>query len=195
MRLLIVDDSKVMRSIIIRTLKQAGYADAVFAEAGNGIEALKAMREGAIDLMLLDWNMPDLNGIDLAEKLKTAGIKLKFGFVTTETSDEMRKRAIEAGALFLVGKPFTPESLQAALAGKAPPVKIEGDVQLAAEIGWLADNLRWDVEEDLSRLIGDAPAHTLVGAARQMLAGLRRFLAQSPAAASALVPEPPKAFP
>ena len=90
---------------------------------------------------------------------------------------------------------YTHAQLQAALAGKAPPVKIEGDVQLAAEIGWLADNLRWDVEEDLSRLIGDAPAHTLVSAARQMLAGLRQFLAQSPAAASALVPEPPKAFP
>jgi len=75
--------------------------------------------------------------------------------------------------------------LQSALAGKAPP----------AEIGWLADNLRWDVEEDLSRLIGDAPAHTLVSAASQMLAGLRRFLAQSPTAASALVPDPPRAFP
>ncbi len=116
MKLLIVDDSKVMRSIIIRTLKAAGYGDAVFAEAGNGIEALKAMREGAIDLMLLDWNMPDLNGIDLAEKMKAAGIKLKFGFVTTETSDEMRKRATAAGALFLVGKPFTPEAMQAAFA-------------------------------------------------------------------------------
>ncbi len=85
-------------------------------EAGNGIEALKAMREGVIDLMLLDWNMPDLNGIDLAEKLKAAGIKLKFGFVTTETSEEMRQRALGSGALFLVGKPFTPESLQSALA-------------------------------------------------------------------------------
>ncbi|MDP3825672.1 MAG: hypothetical protein Q8Q74_03910, partial [Polaromonas sp.] len=59
--------------------------------------------------------------------------------------------------------------LQSVLAGKAPPVKIEGDVQLAAELGWLADNLRWDVEEDLSRLIGDVPAHTLASAARQGL--------------------------
>lgn len=91
--------------------------------------------------------------------------------------------------------------LQSALAGKAPPVKIEGDVQLAAEIGWLADNLRWDVEEDLSRLIGDAPAHTLGSAARQALAALRQFLAQAPApaayAAGAVtvppVSEPPKA--
>lgn len=85
--------------------------------------------------------------------------------------------------------------LQSVLAGKAPPVKIEGDVQLAAEIGWLADNLSWDVEEDLSRLIGDAPAHTLASVARQALAGLRQFLAQAPGAAPAVTPEPPKAFP
>jgi len=91
--------------------------------------------------------------------------------------------------------------MQSVMAGKPPPVKIEGDVQLAAELGWLADNLRWDVEEDLSRIIGDVPAHTLAGAARQALAGLRQFLAQapSPAAASsgavtaAPVAEPPKA--
>ncbi|GAB3467733.1 hypothetical protein [Polaromonas eurypsychrophila] len=91
--------------------------------------------------------------------------------------------------------------MQSVMAGKAPPVKIEGDVQLAAELGWLADNLRWDLEEDLSRIIGDVPAHTLAGFARQALAGLRQFLAQalvpaaSPAGAVAVppVPEPPKA--
>jgi len=92
--------------------------------------------------------------------------------------------------------------LQSVLAGKAPPVKIEGDVQLAAELGWLADNLRWDVEEDLSRLIGDVPAHTLGSAARQGLAGLRQFLAQAPRPSSSASPvqpgvspltEPPKA--
>ena len=93
--------------------------------------------------------------------------------------------------------------MQSVLAGKPPPVKIEGDVQLAAELGWLADNLRWDIEEDLSRLIGDVPAHTLANAARQALAGLRQFLKQAPVPASAAssavpatvpaVPEPPKA--
>jgi ubiquinone biosynthesis protein UbiJ len=86
--------------------------------------------------------------------------------------------------------------LQSVLAGKAPPVKIEGDVQLAAELGWLADNLRWDVEEDLSRLIGDVPAHTLATAARQVLGGLRQFLAQaprSPSSTAVVVAEPPRA--
>ena len=89
------------------------------------------------------------------------------------------------------------------LAGKAPPVKIEGDVQLAAEIGWLADNLRWDVEEDLSRVVGDIPAHTLATGTRQVLAGVRQFLDRKPqaspgastAASMPGVTEPPGADP
>ena len=73
--------------------------------------------------------------------------------------------------------------VRSALSGKPPPVKIEGDVQFAADVGWLAENLRWDVEEDLSRVMGDAPAHALVDGARQLLAGLKRFLAAQPFAA------------
>ena len=70
--------------------------------------------------------------------------------------------------------------VQSVLAGTAPTVKIEGDVQLAAEIGWLAENLRWDAEEDLSRLIGDAPAHALADAGRRLSLGLKQFLAKRP---------------
>ena len=75
--------------------------------------------------------------------------------------------------------------LQSVLAGKPPPVKIEGDVQLAAELGWLAENLRWDIEEDLSRVLGDIPAHTLADAGRRLLASLKQFLAANPWSASA----------
>ena len=70
--------------------------------------------------------------------------------------------------------------VQAALAGKRPAVNIEGDVQLAAELGWLAENLRWDTEEDLSRLIGDAPAHTLASVGWRVAAALKEFLTQGP---------------
>ena len=59
---------------------------------------------------------------------------------------------------------------QALMQGDKPKVRIEGDVQLAAEINWLADHVRWDLEEDLARLMGDAPAHTLVQAARNAAA-------------------------
>ena len=65
---------------------------------------------------------------------------------------------------------------QAALRGDKPAVRIEGDVQLAAEVNWLADHVRWDIEDDLSRIVGDAPAHALGQAARRMIDGLRQFL-------------------
>ena len=71
-------------------------------------------------------------------------------------------------------------ALQSVLASKPPPVKIEGDVQLAAELGWLAENLRWDVEEDLSRIVGDIPAHALGDMGRRVFEGLKQFLALRP---------------
>ena len=75
----------------------------------------------------------------------------------------------------------SPLSLAAALArGDKPKVRIEGDVQLAAEVNWLIDHVRWDIEEDLARLIGDAPAHTLAQTARKALAALRSFVASRP---------------
>lgn len=68
--------------------------------------------------------------------------------------------------------------------GDKPKVRIEGDVQLAAEVNWLMDNVRWDMEEDLARLLGDAPAHALAGLARQAAAAMRSLVARrAPAAA------------
>ena len=81
----------------------------------------------------------------------------------------------------------SPLALASTLArGDKPKVHIEGDVQLAAEINWLIDNVRWDAEEDLARLIGDAPAHALAGLARQAWTALQGFAARrAPAAGGA----------
>ncbi len=65
---------------------------------------------------------------------------------------------------------------QTLLDGKKPPVRVAGDVQLAAEINWLVDHVRWDIEEDLSRVLGDAPAHLVVDAARTIARALRQFV-------------------
>lgn len=62
------------------------------------------------------------------------------------------------------------------LRGERPGVRIAGDVQLAAEVNWLVDHVRWDLEEDLARLIGDAPAYTLAQAGRSMAQKLREFI-------------------
>jgi ubiquinone biosynthesis accessory factor UbiJ len=72
---------------------------------------------------------------------------------------------------------------QAALRGDRPPVRIAGDVQLAAEVQWLVDHVRWDLEEDLSRVVGDAPAHAMAQAGRRMAEAVRQFAARAPGAA------------
>ena len=74
--------------------------------------------------------------------------------------------------------------LQTLARGDKPRVTIEGDVQLASEVAWLADNLRWDVEEDLSRVLGDAAAHNVVAAARAGMAAVRAFGLRSSGSAS-----------
>jgi ubiquinone biosynthesis protein UbiJ len=70
------------------------------------------------------------------------------------------------------------ELARTVLQGDKPPIRIEGDVQLAAEVNWLIDHVRWEPEEDLARLIGDAPAHTLVQTARRAIDALRSFVQQ-----------------
>ena len=77
---------------------------------------------------------------------------------------------------------------QAALRGDKPPVRIAGDVQFAAEINWLVEHVRWDLEEDLSRLIGDAPAHAMGEAGRRMVQALRQFAGTPPAPAPSAGP-------
>jgi ubiquinone biosynthesis protein UbiJ len=66
--------------------------------------------------------------------------------------------------------------VQAAVRGEKPAVSIEGDVQLAAEVNWLVDHVRWDLEEDLSRVVGDVPAHALGDTVRRMTTALRQFV-------------------
>ena len=72
------------------------------------------------------------------------------------------------------------ELAQSVLAGQKPGVDIQGDVQLAAEVAWLVDNVRWDVEEDLSRVVGDATAHTIARFARSASQAVKSFVARMP---------------
>jgi ubiquinone biosynthesis protein UbiJ len=67
---------------------------------------------------------------------------------------------------------------QELIRGGKPAVRIEGDVQLAAEVSWLIDHVRWDIEEDLARIVGDAPAHVLVHAARAVAESVQQFVGQ-----------------
>ena len=112
MKILIVDDSKVMRSIVKRTLRQAGFGNHEVVEAGNGSEGLEQVAEHTPDLVLCDWNMPEMNGIEMLQELRGAGNEGKFGFVTSEGTAEMHQVALDAGALFLITKPFTADDFE-----------------------------------------------------------------------------------
>ena len=100
---------------------------------------------------------------------------------------ELAAQDVKAPDLVLrVNEPSPFALAQQVLQGDKPPIRIEGDVQLAAEVNWLIDHVRWDPEEDLARLFGDAPAHALVQNARRMTGALRDFVQQhlTPKAAS-----------
>lgn len=115
MKVMIVDDSKSMRMIVKRTLKQAGFDDMEFEEAVDGTDALAKIDAYQPNLVLCDWNMPEMNGIDFLKAIRAAGNSVHFGFVTTESTAEMRAEAREAGAEFLVAKPFTAATFQRTL--------------------------------------------------------------------------------
>jgi two-component system chemotaxis response regulator CheY len=110
MKIMIVDDSSAMRMIVKKTLRLAGFEGHEITEADDGAKALAAIKASKPDLVLSDWNMPNMTGMQLLEALTTDGIKVTFGFVTTEVTADMRAKATGAGAKFLIAKPFTPES-------------------------------------------------------------------------------------
>ena len=115
MRILIVDDSRAMRLIVARTLRLAGYDEHELVEASDGREALGVVADEPPDIVLCDWNMPHMSGLELLIALRTAGSRIPFGFVTSEASPQMRAAALQAGAMFLIAKPFTAEDFQDAL--------------------------------------------------------------------------------
>jgi two-component system chemotaxis response regulator CheY len=111
-RALVVDDSRAMRMILSRTLAESGFD---VLQAADGKEALATMeREGAsIGLVLVDWNMPELTGLEFVERVraKPAFNSVRLVMVTTETEIEQMVRALDAGANEYLMKPFTREAV------------------------------------------------------------------------------------
>jgi two-component system chemotaxis response regulator CheY len=111
-KILVVDDSKAMRMIVIRNLRQAGLGDSTVIEAENGALGLDQVHSEAPDLILSDWNMPEMTGIEFLRALRGEGNETRFGFVTSESTPAMRDQAMEAGAAFLLAKPFSADDFQ-----------------------------------------------------------------------------------
>jgi two-component system chemotaxis response regulator CheY len=110
MKILVADDSRAMRMIVVRTLRQAGFGGHDVIEAENGREGLELVAEHGPELILSDWNMPEMTGIQFLTTLRARGLDTPFCFVTSEGSEEMREQAAAAGALGLIAKPFTADA-------------------------------------------------------------------------------------
>lgn len=111
MKILVVDDSRAMRRIVSRTIRQAGFEGHDIVEAENGREALEVVKAQKPDLILSDWHMPEMTGIEFLTALNAGGFEIPFGFVTSESTKEMVDMATEGGAMFLLAKPFTAEDM------------------------------------------------------------------------------------
>jgi len=112
MRFLIVDDSSTMRRIIINTLSKLGHEDV--AEAGNGKEGLEQLNAGPVDVIITDWNMPEMSGIDFIRAVR-AMPEIKDTpvlMVTTNAASDDIVEALKAGVNSYVVKPFTPATMK-----------------------------------------------------------------------------------
>ena len=107
-----VDDSSTMRRIIKNTLQKLGFE--TILEAGNGVEALEVMSKNKVDMIVTDWNMPEMDGLTFvkAVRAKDEYKDLPILMITTEAAKEDILTVLRSGVNNYVVKPFTPETLQ-----------------------------------------------------------------------------------
>jgi two-component system chemotaxis response regulator CheY len=110
MKVLLADDSGVMRKIILRSLNACGVMDVV--EAADGAEAFDEFQADAFDLVVTDWNMPEMSGIELLKAIRAAGSNVPVIMVTTEGEKTKIIEAIQAGVTDYLCKPFEQEELR-----------------------------------------------------------------------------------
>ena len=103
-RVLVADDSRLMRKIISRTLADIGITD--ISEAADGVEAMAAFGSGTFDLVLTDWNMPNKTGLDVLKEIRAMGSNVPVIMITTENEERRIKEALDAGVTDYLAKPF-----------------------------------------------------------------------------------------
>ena len=115
--ILIVDDSNPMRAVIKKVIKASGFDIGEFHEAGSGKEALHVLDEQWLDLVVSDYNMPEMNGLEMLKEMKKNEMwkDIPVIMVTTEGSNERIEEFINMGASAYIKKPFTPEQIRTQL--------------------------------------------------------------------------------
>ncbi|NOX55112.1 MAG: response regulator [Planctomycetes bacterium] len=115
MKVLLVDDSGTMRAIQKRMFAKLGIPDGDIEEAADGVEALRLIEANRFDIILTDWNMPNMDGLTLLKEIRKRDGNIPVIMITTEAEKARVVSAISAGVSDYLVKPFTPEALEAKL--------------------------------------------------------------------------------
>lgn len=111
-RFLIVDDSRAIQAIVRRVVESCRYPDADIRVASNGEEALNILQTFTPQLVITDWHMPKVSGLELLQSMRQSGmVDIKVGFITTESSESLLNQARNNGAIFVINKPFKDDVL------------------------------------------------------------------------------------
>lgn len=114
-KVLIIDDSKAMRAIVRRSLDKFEPDTFSIKKASNGKDALVVIGDWQPDIILSDWHMPGMSGLELISIIKRKKLPIKVGLVTTEKNEDRLKQAMETGAEFILAKPFNDKALHKAI--------------------------------------------------------------------------------
>jgi two-component system chemotaxis response regulator CheY len=112
-KVLVVDDSGTMRKIIVRSLNALGVTDVV--EAGDGSDGMEAFNAQPFDIVLTDWNMPRMTGLEFLKAIRATGSEVPVILITTEAEKGRVLEAVQAGVSDYLVKPFETEGLRAKL--------------------------------------------------------------------------------
>ncbi len=123
-KILIVDDSITIRRIITNALKTVGFTDTI--EASNGKEALEKLTSGKVDFIITDWNMPEMNGLDLIKEVRANPVHsaMPILMITTRGTEHDVVEALQAKVNSYIMKPFTPQELKEKIEGILKTVQV-----------------------------------------------------------------------
>ncbi len=128
--ILIVDDSLPMRSVIKRTIKAAGYGSGDLLEAANGQEAIDLLKKSWVDIIMTDYNMPVMNGLELIQAIKKDEISkdIPVVVISTEGNESKIQEFMDSGAAGYITKPFTSEAIRDLIVNILGEVDYEEDL-------------------------------------------------------------------
>lgn len=128
--ILIVDDSLPMRSVIKRTIKAAGYGKSELLEAADGREAMDLMKKSWVDMVITDYNMPVMNGLEFIKAVKKNELSkdIPVVVISTEGNESKIKEFMACGAAGYITKPFTAEVIRDLIVNILGEVNYDEDV-------------------------------------------------------------------